>query len=168
MNDNGHSHPKQVLIWWVIWAAFLLGVLQIYFVVETCGFLGGEDFIQLPRSGAVHSQRHDSLDCSAENAAAAIGARRFHHWNCDRGIELFSRAVSFSRAQAETFRIEYLGDYPVRAVFRSEIFCLKTVYFSGNSIQKALPFSGSDSKPTSPPMRSAAFLTIARPMPVPE
>lgn len=33
--------------------------------------------------------------------------------------------------------------------------------------QKRLPLPMSDSKPTVPPMRSAAFLTMARPMPVP-
>jgi hypothetical protein len=37
----------------------------------------------------------------------------------------------------------------------------------GNSSQKALPWSGADSTPTRPPIRSAPLRTIARPMPVP-
>src|SRR5437899_1642617 len=36
-----------------------------------------------------------------------------------------------------------------------------------NSNQNVLPLPGSDSTPTLPPIRSAAFFTMARPMPVP-
>jgi hypothetical protein len=32
MNSDA-SHPKQILVWWVIWFAFLIGVVQIYFTL---------------------------------------------------------------------------------------------------------------------------------------
>ena len=35
------------------------------------------------------------------------------------------------------------------------------------SSQKVLPLPGAEERPTVPPIRSAAFFTIARPMPVP-
>ena len=33
-NDNASgSHPKQLMVWWVIWFAFLVGIVQIYFII---------------------------------------------------------------------------------------------------------------------------------------
>jgi hypothetical protein len=43
----------------------------------------------------------------------------------------------------------------------------KFVYAFFNWIQKLLPLPGSESKPTSAPIRSTALRTIVRPMPVP-
>lgn len=32
--DENSSRPKQVMVWWIIWFAFLIGVVQIYFVLS--------------------------------------------------------------------------------------------------------------------------------------
>src|SRR5262245_30356921 len=71
------------------------------------------------------------------------------------------------RGQLRLFRRAFEEEDIVFIVFNQQDRDWLHCYARFNSTQNRLPLPRSESTPTFPPMRSTAFLTMARPMPVP-
>src|SRR6266850_1508003 len=100
-----------------------------------------------------------------ERVACTVGESSFAAKIFDSLLAVGHRLECVRRAGA--FEGEFKEDDVVFLIFSVKDRERHDYWAALNSSQKRLPFPGSDSTPTLPPMRSAVLRTRARPMPVP-